>query len=874
MLFVHDATGEIFVKHPADYIKANGTPTPGTVLDITGVSATGEFAPITDEPQIRFVGRSSISLKPRPISFSRLFTGTEDGQWVEIEGVVQSVFETPKNVILEVASPDGRMGATTVKVPGINYARLVDSRVRIRGNAGPLFNTDGQMTSFHIFFPDLAAVTVVEASPIDPFSLPPSPVKSLSLFTPKATWPHRIHLQGKVTLQWPGKLVCIQDGPQGLCAQSSQDIQLHLGELVDVLGFAGNGGYKPSLVDAVVRPMGGTEPTPATIVTPQQAIEGNQDSSLVQIDGQLIGRQLEASDKTLMLSSGKFIFPVILPASFAQQDIPAIRNGSKLRVTGILSLHIDTQSTLRGDGTTVVTSFRVLLRSPQDVVVLQTPSWWTPTRVFILLALVIVITAAVLGWVIVLKRRVYEQTRTIRESEERFRHMAQHDALTGLPTRMLLHDRLHIALERAKRFKTGIALLMLDLDNFKQINDSLGHHAGDLALCATSERIVNMVRSTDTVARMGGDEFLILLTDLDTVGGAETVAKKIVAALSLPIVIGAQEVAISVSVGVCEITDGEIDADVLLKSVDTAMYHAKADGRNCFRTFTRDMESATHRKLHLHQGLKRALEFHEFELHYQPLINFATGKLTGFEALLRWNSELLGHVGPVEFIPIAEESGLIVPIGEWVVHEACRQIGLLERQMKRIFSLAVNLSPRQFLNNHLPQMIEEALVHSGRSARGLTLEITESILMGDSLNSNHALAQLRSLGVQFALDDFGIGFSNLSYITRFPVDWIKIDRSLICNSTTDRTRLAVVRAIVAMAHGLDIQVIAEGIETSEQFALLKNEQCDTAQGFHLGRPTPFNRLRALVESFDHPRSYSGPVEASGQRTPFLIVETT
>jgi diguanylate cyclase (GGDEF)-like protein len=856
IFFVHDSTAGIFVRLPKNYIWPEGPPRVGTIVDINGVSDIGDFAPIVNDARIAILGHTPVSYKPKPTTFARLLTGTEDAQLVEIEGVVQSVYQTAGNVILEIVTADGSMGATTVKAAGVNYDDLIDTQVSIRGNASPLFNEDGQMTGFHVYFPDMTALTVESFAPHDPFTIRARSIKGLSVFTPTTTLPHRIHVRGTVTLQWPGRMLCIQDEAAGLCALSSQDTHLRVGEGAEILGFETHGGYKPSLINAVFKPQESDSPVRPLVVTAEEALQGQHDSTLVQIDGQLIGREADTSDIKLMLSSGKFIFPVTLPANLIESQIKAIKDGSKLRITGICSVAIDSRSTWRGKGQTVITSFRILLRSPQDIVVLATPSWWTAIRILFLLVLAIAIATAVFGWVILLRKRVDQQTKTIRESEERFRYIAQHDALTGLATRMLLHDRLQLALARARRFKTGIALLMLDIDNFKHINDSLGHHVGDEVLRFSSQRLVSIVRKIDTVARMGGDEFVVLLADLDKVERAETVAAKIVSALSVPVLVGGQEVPVSVSVGVCAISDGEVDSDVLLKSVDTAMYHAKADGRNCFRFFTSDMDFATRRKLELELGLKRALELREFELQYEPQISFSTGELTGFEALLRWNSKQLGSIGPAEFIPIAEQSGLIVCIGEWVMHEACRQIGVLERDLNRLFSLAVNLSPRQFLDKYLPQMVADALDQSGRPAHSLTVEITESILMVDSLHTHYALAQLRKLGVRLALDDFGIGFSNLSYITRFPVDWIKIDKSLVCHSTTERSNLAVVRAIVAMAHGLDIQIVAEGVENAEQLALLKREQCDTAQGYYLGRAMPLSKLRDFVGSWERSRGTS------------------
>jgi diguanylate cyclase (GGDEF)-like protein len=857
-LFVHDATGGIFVLLPAGWTWPTQPPRAGTVVDVLGISAPGDYAALVDESRIRVIGQSHTPVETSPVSLTHLFTGKEDAQWVRIEGVVHSIFQSSRNVTLNIAMADGTISAMTVKEPGADYSGLIDATVCIQGSAGTLFNEDRQMIGVHLLFPGLDAVTLVEPSPRDVFELPILPINSLSRFARTSTLPHRVHVRGRVTLQWPGNSVCIQDDKQGICAQSTQATPLEIGELADVAGFTASGGYKPALIDAVFRPLGKKESIVGVPITAEQALQGKHDAELVQIDGQLIGRDLATKDTTLLLSSGQFIFPVVLQAGSTGSNISGIRDGSTLRVTGICSVSLDVQGMSSGAGPAQTRSFHLLLRSPQDVIVLETPSWWTAGRALLAFGLAAAITAAVLGWVIVLRKRVEKQTKMIRESEKRFRHLAQHDSLTGLPTRMLLHDRLRIALGRAKRYQTGLALLMLDLDNFKKVNDSFGHDGGDQALCIMADRITATIRNTDTVARLGGDEFVVLLNDLTESGQAEMIAAKIVAALSIPVQIGRHEMPVSVSVGVCAISDGATDADVLLKSVDTAMYQAKAHGRNCFRVFTVEMESATLNRRQLQVGLGHALELQEFELHYQPLVSCKTGELTGFEALLRWRSKELGLVMPSDFIPMAEESGLIVPIGEWVMREAFRQIGLLEQQLNRSFLLAVNLSPRQLLQKELPQVIESTLTEAGRPPHRLKLEITESILMSDSLYTRDALIRIRDLGVQLAIDDFGIGFSSLSYISRFPVDWIKIDRSLICNCTTERSNLAVVRAIIAMAHSLNIRVVAEGVETAEQLSLMKEEGCDIIQGYYLSRPVPYIDLFALADSFEQIQQSSLP----------------
>jgi EAL domain-containing protein (putative c-di-GMP-specific phosphodiesterase class I) len=355
------------------------------------------------------------------------------------------------------------------------------------------------------------------------------------------------------------------------------------------------------------------------------------------------------------------------------------------------------------------------------------------------------------------------------------------------------------------------------------------------------------VRRSDTVARISGDEFVVLISELNEPHEAELVAAKIVAALSAPFRFGDREVPLSASVGVCSASESGMDAEAMLKCVDAAMYHAKAQGRNCFQIYTTDMARFAEENLQLRSGLHRALPSKELEVHYQPLVNFQTGELTGFEALVRWRSREMGMIMPGDFIPVAEQTGLIVPIGEWVLREACRQIGLLEQELGRTFMLSVNLSPRQIQQQQsLPQAIKRALIEAGRPPELVEFEITESMLMDDSATTHAALVQLRDLGVRLAIDDFGTGFSSLSYITSFSIDRIKIDRSFIKKCTREGGNMAVVRAIVAMAHGLSMDVVAEGVETAAEFRFLRDEGCDVAQGYYLSRPVPAHELAALV----------------------------
>ena len=587
--FLHDSTGGMYAAVLRGTTWPGRRPVPGTLVDVTGVTAPGDYAPIIDQAHLTVLGDSRLPAHAKLVTLPTLLTGVEDGQWVEIEGVVHSVMESDTNVNVQIAMDRGIIAATTVRQRGVDYQSLVDKWVRLRGNAGPIFNENRQLMGVRMFFPGLEAVTASSPDSGDAFARPVRPINGLLRFDTSNVWPHRVHVRGAVTLYWPGRTLCIKDATGGLCAETAQTTPLAVGSSVDLVGFTILSGFKPALSDASFRPLPGAVAVAAAPITPEQAFKGNSDSDLVQIDGRLIGHDLTSSDTALILSSGKSVFRVFLPSSGSSAPIANIPNGSKLRVTGICSVEVDNASTIKGFGFTQASRFSILLTSPRGIVILSTPSWWSARRIRFALLITLAITLAGFVWVIVLRRRVEQQTRELRESRELYRHMAHHDSLTGLATRSLLHDRLQNALDRAQRFHKSIALLMLDLDKFKDINDYFGHSAGDQVLRVTAKRIRATIRKTDSVARMGGDEFVVLLNDLVDAAQAEQIAAKIVAALSEPINAGKFQVPLSVSVGVCTVGDETLDAEVLLRRVDAAMYRAKASGRGCFQVFTDDM---------------------------------------------------------------------------------------------------------------------------------------------------------------------------------------------------------------------------------------------------------------------------------------------
>ena len=407
----------------------------------------------------------------------------------------------------------------------------------------------------------------------------------------------------------------------------------------------------------------------------------------------------------------------------------------------------------------------------------------------------------------------------------------------GLPNRLLLHDRLEQCLARAQRGNTSFAVLQIDLDRFKLINDSLGHAAGDQLLQAVGDRLKSRVRQTDTLARVGGDEFMLLLTDLKKPERGSEVAEDLLAALRKPFDIQGREIFVGSSIGIAIYPQDSTDPHTLTKMADAAMYRAKTTGKNRWHRFAPEMEPLENR-LQLDSDLHRALDRKELEIFYQPLFNTAEGSLASMEALLRWRHPRLGLVPPAQFIPIAEESGLIVQIGSWVLREACYQLRKWQRSGSDACKVSVNVSAVQFAREDFVVLVRSILAETCLQPDSLELELTESVVMQDLLLSSRKMAELRALGVSIAIDDFGTGYSALSYLQQLPIDYLKIDRTFVHEISGGANPRRLVQAIVTMAHALGINVTAEGVETEQQLATLRQLGCDQVQGYLLGRPLP------------------------------------
>ena len=429
-------------------------------------------------------------------------------------------------------------------------------------------------------------------------------------------------------------------------------------------------------------------------------------------------------------------------------------------------------------------------------------------------------------------------------NERKVAWLAYHDALTGLPNRLLLEDRLKQAMAQADRSRSKVALLFLDLDNFKRINDTLGHAVGDLLLKEVSTRLRGCVRDTDTISRQGGDEFVLLLGELAESDAAMPAISMVLQRLDEPFFAEGHELSTSASIGVTLYPDDGQDFDTLRKKADMAMYRAKEAGRNTYRFFDEAMNVEALEHLQLRNGLRRALDRHELVLHYQPQVDLRTQRVIGAEALIRWNHPELGMVSPGRFIPVAEDSGLIVPIGEWVIGEACRQAVAWQGLGLPALLMAVNLSAVQFKRGNVEDTVTQALAASGLAPHLLELELTESILVQNVEQVLATLKRIKALGVKLSIDDFGTGYSSLSYLKRFDIDKLKIDQSFIRDLATDPDDAAIVNAIIQMARSLGLRTIAEGVETADMLHRLQGFGCDEAQGYYLARPMPADEFPA------------------------------
>jgi diguanylate cyclase (GGDEF)-like protein len=441
--------------------------------------------------------------------------------------------------------------------------------------------------------------------------------------------------------------------------------------------------------------------------------------------------------------------------------------------------------------------------------------------------------------------------RRLVETEEQLVYLANYDTLTGLPNRSLLTERMRQTLGHAGRNQQGVTVLALDLDGFQMINDSLGHEVGDKVLCEVAQRLTTTVAEGATVARLSGDEFVVMAETNDPVKQVSDAAQYLLDAISKPMTFNGQEIVITASIGISVFPSDGQEAAQLLKNANTALSRAKAEGKKTYQFFTTEMNTVALKRLILENQLRKVLERHELCLYYQPQVELPTGRIIGMEALLRWQHPELGFVSPALFVPVAEEMGLIIPIGEWVLRTACAQNKAWQEAGLPPVRVSVNVSSRQFQQPNLLQMIQHALVETGLNPIYLELELTESLLMEENRDQKDSvfaiLSELQAQGVHIAIDDFGTGYSSLSYLKRFPLNTLKVDRSFVQDISTNPDDAALTTAIIAMAHSLRLTIVAEGVETAAQLAFLQERQCEMIQGYFFSPPIPVKDMTKLLQ---------------------------
>jgi diguanylate cyclase (GGDEF)-like protein len=461
-----------------------------------------------------------------------------------------------------------------------------------------------------------------------------------------------------------------------------------------------------------------------------------------------------------------------------------------------------------------------------------------------------------------LATRTASLVNSLSQANSQLHHLALHDTLTRLPNRSLLEDRITHSITSSERSGKRFALMFIDLDRFKTINDSLGHHYGDKLLQGVAERLTSGLRAEDTVARLGGDEFVVLLAEINTPTAAGSVAQKLLESLAQPMDIEGQQQSVSGSIGISIYPEDGTTLRELMSNADSAMYHAKKVGRGNHQFFAPEMNAAAGARLQLEQALRLALERKEFELHYQPKVDVASGEVVAMEALVRWRSPTRGLVPPYEFISVAEEIGLIIPLGAWVLRAACEQNQAWQNAGLARLRVAVNLSAYQFRQKDLPEFVAGVLEQTGMAGQYLELEVTESVVMHNPQEAVRILEQLSAQGIHISVDDFGTGYSSLSYLKQFRLDTLKIDRSFVRDINSDADDAAIVRSVIALAHSLRLQVIAEGVETAEQLEYLRALGCDQYQGYLRSKPVPAAEFEAMLRA---PRGLLDPVAAASDK---------
>jgi diguanylate cyclase (GGDEF)-like protein len=840
-LFVQDATDGIFVQLEAGEAWRHRA---GDRVRVTGVTAPGSFAPMIRHARFQVVGRSPM---PKPnTDLESIFAGRHVSRWVKVSGVIQDATATKSEVIATIGWASTTFEAH-ILAPLESVRKLINERVTIQAVCGTHYNTHRQMIGVTFYVPDLRFVAPQQTGQKQMGATPLRTATNLLEFSPDLDLSHRVRIQGTVTLAARTGPTWIADAKgNGIRIESHQPAEIREGDFVEAEGFPAAAGYSALLRAAVVKRLQRGSPIQAVRTMVDEAARGSADSQLIQVRGRLVDETVREGLRTLTLQSGRTTFLAQLPA---ERTFPALHPASLLLVTGICSTVVGNR-----EGVLVPTGFRLDLRSGADVSIVKDAPWLTFTRLLEIFSVTGLLAILSLFWAALLRRHVRARTAELREKSlqlqsayEQSNFQATHDALTGLPNRFSFKATLELGIENARRDGGMVVLMYIDLNEFKQVNDSLGHLVGDELLKSAAQRLAPLVNGQSTLARVGGDEFALLIPSVDSLEDMPDLAFRMNQALEDCFAVSGHEVYIGASIGISVFPDSANDATELQKTADIAMYSVKSSNqKNGFAWFSAEMRDTQSDRLQMEADLRAALARDEMIVYFQPTVGM-DGELAGFEALVRWEHPRLGLLPPGRFIPLAEETGLISPIGDWVLRESCRCAAQWQTELRRDLKIAVNVSAVQLNRSNFADIVEDVLAETGLPPELLELELTESILVTDIAGAAAKMRRLGNSGVRFALDDFGQGHWSFIGLRQLPLDTLKIDRSLIADSEGSESTRYVIESIIKMAHHLQLSVTAEGVESEAQSRILRKLGCDLGQGYLFGRPTPAENAVEMIK---------------------------
>ena len=892
-LFVQDRTAGIFVKFA-------GTPVQlyqGEKITVTGLAHDGDFAPVIVAPKLISMGPAPL---PTPVPMNmRAKTGVLDSLYGQVEGVVHPIRENKyptKQTNFDLYTSLGPVHVGVMEHPSQDkiMADLQDATVRVRGVVGEVFNSRKQFVGMQLAVAKLSGIEVIEPGSSNPFAQPATSIINLLSYSPHTRFDHRVVVSGTVTMLGDG-FFYMQDQTGGVRIESGTS-GLRLNDVVDAAGYATATGYSPVITDAVVRVRRERSAINPQPVTADLMSDGRFDSQLVSVEATLLNVESSAGPRTLSVTSGGHTFQAVLYLVDSGQPFLPPQEGSLLRLTGICSVEVGrgrSDNLLHKDPVT----FKLMIRSPSDIQVLRGGSWWTLRNSLALVGILVLVVLFGAVRMLVLLRRIEGKNEELRraskkesairqliaamheirvkkkftsqvslpeadelallgaefnhmveelhvrdmakdEAEERLQQQALTDALTGLPNRRLLSDRITQSIATAKRDGSMVAMLYIDLDGFKLVNDSFGHNFGDMLLIRVAERISSRIRNADTLSRLGGDEFAVVISSLKVVNHAELLAQSLLQVIAKPFEIDGQEITIGASIGICVFPNQANNESELLQFADSAMYSAKRSGKNRVVLFTKDLGESMRERLTIENQLRHAIENGDIVVHYQPEFAIGSGNPIRFEALARWTHPTLGSIPPLKFIPISEESGLIIPLGAHVLERACTDCVSWQSKSGHRIEVAVNVSSVQFGRDSFVEEVEAVLKKTGLEPKLLQLELTESVIVNGLDGAVATIRRLQDLGVSVAIDDFGTGYSALSYLSKLPFNALKIDRIFMKEIMRSSETRAMVRSLIVIAQELGMNVIVEGIENEAQLKAIQEIGANQVQGYYLGRPTP------------------------------------